>query len=64
MLWATVPEATIDEDGDPRPAEHDVGASTQPHQRGVVHVVPKASPVKDSLDGHLGSRVSRCDLLA
>lgn len=62
MLRAGVPEASIDEDCDSRPAEHDVGSPSRRTQGRRVDRVSKALPVEDLANQQLAGSVAplRC----
>jgi hypothetical protein len=58
MHWATVPEAAIDEYGNPRAPEHHVGTHTHiPRLKPMVHQIAEAARVEQSANGELWARV-------
>ncbi len=59
MLWATVPEAAVDEDRDSLAREGAI-RPTPPigHERGVVNAIAKAGGVKQAADRYLGRCVA------
>lgn len=61
MLLAVVPEAAVDEDRDPRPREHEVGADTAPVAHLPVDEEPTAAAVQFSAQRELGCRVTAAE---
>ena len=57
VVGAGVPEATVDEHGDPRAAQQDVDASTPvPTRHGPIDDEPQAAPVQSTPQRHLRPR--------
>jgi hypothetical protein len=58
VLWTSVPEAAIDEDGDPHLRKHDVSYPRQAGQRPLMDPISKASRVQRSPNGKFHGCVS------
>jgi len=58
MIGASVPEAAVDEHGDPFPRKEKVGSASTEHGEGVVDSVPKAESMNMTSDSHLTGGVS------
>ncbi len=58
VLGAAVPEASVDEDGDPWPREHDVGLPPEMRLGATVDEVAQAETVKGPTQGKLRSGVT------
>ncbi len=61
MLLAEVPEAAVDEDRDPRPREHEVGADATPAAHLPVDEEPTAAAMELSAQRELGCRVTAAE---
>lgn len=57
MVWATVPEATVHEDGDLRAGEHEIRLAWQLSKRSAVDEVAQSPAVKDPPESQLGPGV-------
>ena len=57
MLWAGMPEAAVDADGESRPGEHDVAPPTGHPRERMVHTESQVVPVEQPAESHLGSGV-------
>ena len=58
VLRATVPEASIDEDGDPRGAEEQIRASSRHIRQGRIDSIPESAAVQLSPQREFRLRVS------
>lgn len=58
VFWAVVPEAAINEDGDPLAAKDDVGPTAQACHRPYVDSIPETTPMQLRSKGKLRSGVA------
>jgi hypothetical protein len=58
VLWASMPEAAIDEDGHLLATKDDVSSAAQARYRPYVDSVSKTAPMKFRSESKLGARVT------
>jgi hypothetical protein len=58
MLRAAMPETTIDEYGDARATEQEIGANTHLRINRDIHAVPQSQAMHRRSDARLGNRVT------